>query len=104
MTIGEFNGAAALPADSAPAFASPLYWLYEMGQAALDPARAFADATKLYFKNPVNPLSYTTYGKSVAASMELFERATRRYQRPDWHIEETVVGAVHVPVRMRTVW
>src|SRR3954469_19702284 len=104
MAIGEFDGAAALSGDHAFAYATPMYWLYELGQAALDPSRAFADATKLFFKNPANPLSHTTYGKSVAAAMELFERSTRRYQRPGWRIEETVVGAEHVPVRITTIW
>src|SRR5882672_5549059 len=83
MPIGEFDGAATLSGESSSLFASPLYWLYEMGHAALDPARAFADASRLFFKNPVNPLAHTTYGKTVAASMELFERSTRRYGRPD---------------------
>jgi len=104
LAIGEFDGAAALPGNAASTFSTPMYWLYEMGQAALDPSRAVADATKLFFKNPANPLSHTTYGKSVAAAMELFERSTRRYQRPEWRIDETVVGGEHIPVHIRTVW
>ena len=71
-----------------------------------NPSRAFADATKLFFKNPANPLAHTAYGKSVAAakSMELFERSTRRYQKPEWNIHETVVGAEHIPVHIKTIW
>jgi poly(3-hydroxybutyrate) depolymerase len=103
MPIGEFDGAATLPGDSV-AFSTPMYWLYEMGHAALDPSRAFADATKLFFKNPANPLAHTTYGKSVAAAMELFERTTRRYGQPDWHIDSTTVGGERVPVHINTVW
>lgn len=104
MPIGEFDGAATLSGDSSALMATPMYWLYEMGSAALDPSRAFADATRLFFKNPVNPLAHTTYGKSMAAAAELFERATRRYSRPDWRIEDTVVGGEHVPVHINTVW
>jgi len=104
MPIGEFDGAATLSGESSSLFSSPLYWLYEMGHAALDPARALADAARLYFKNPVNPLAHTVYGKSVAASLELFERSTRRYGRPDWLIEHTTVGAERVPVHIETVW
>ena len=37
-------------------YAAPAYWLYEMSQAALNPSRAFADAARLFFKNPANPL------------------------------------------------
>ena len=102
MAIGEFGGAATLPGDGGAFLATPMYWLYEMGHAALDPARAFADATRLFFKNPANPLAHTTYGKSVAAAMELFERSTRRYGRPDWRIDSTTVGGERVPVHIKT--
>ncbi len=104
MAIGEFDGAATLPGDRGHLLATPMYWFYEMGHAALNPSRAFADATRLFFKNPANPLAHTAYGKSVAASMELFERSTRRYQKPDWRIHDTTVGGERVPVRIETVW
>jgi poly(3-hydroxybutyrate) depolymerase len=81
-----------------------MYWLYELGHAALDPSRAFADATRLFFRNPANPLSHTTYGKSVAAAMEVFERTTRRYGKPEWQIDSTTIGAERVPVHINTVW
>ncbi len=103
MPIGEFDGAATLPADNG-VFSTPMYWFYEMGHAALDPARAIADATKLFFKNPANPLAHTTYGKSVAAAAELFERSTRIYGKPEWRIDSTVVGGERVPVNIKTVW
>lgn len=104
MPIGEFDGAATLPNDDGLIRSTPLYWLYEMGHAALDPARALADATRLFFKNPANPLAHTTYGKSMAASMELFERSTRRYGRPEWMIDTTTVGGEKVSVHINTVW
>jgi poly(3-hydroxybutyrate) depolymerase len=104
MPIGEFGGAPHLPGNgSAPAI-TPLYWLYEWGQAALNPSRALADVTRLYFKNPLNPLAHTTFGKSVAATAEIYERAVRRYAKPEWRIDSTTVGGEHVPVRITTVW
>src|SRR6478609_2732512 len=104
MAIGEFDGAATLSGESGLLMATPMYWMYEMGLAALTPARAVADATRLFYKNPANPLAHTVYGKSVAASMELFERSTRRYGPPEWGIKETVVGGEHVPVHINAVW
>jgi poly(3-hydroxybutyrate) depolymerase len=82
----------------------PMYWLYEVGQAALNPARAVADATKLLYRNPINPLSHTVFGKSVAAAAELFERSTRRYTQPEWRIDHADVGGVAVPVEIEIVW
>jgi poly(3-hydroxybutyrate) depolymerase len=105
MAIGEFGGAPAAPDQSGALLtAAPLYWFYEMSQASLNPARAWADATRLFFKNPINPLSFTTFGKSVAAAAELFERSTRRYGRPEWRISSTLVGGERVPVNITTVW
>src|SRR6202142_1710094 len=104
MAIGEFGGAAAVPLDNGILLATPLYWFYEMSHAALNPSRAWADATKLFFKNPVNPLSFTTFGKSVAAACELFERSTRRYGRPEWRSSSALVGGERVPVQISTAW
>jgi poly(3-hydroxybutyrate) depolymerase len=104
MAIGEFGGAPAVPGDNGILLATPLYWFYEMSHAALNPSRAWADATRLFFKNPVNPLSFTTLGKSVAAACELFERSTRRYGRPEWRIDSTLVGGERVPIHVSVVW
>src|ERR1051325_5731682 len=104
MAIGEFGGAPALPGGVGPVLSAPMYWLWELSHAALNPARAVADATRLYYKNPINPLSVTTFGKSMAAAAELFERSTRRYGRPEWEIHAATVGGEHVPVHTETVW
>ncbi len=81
-----------------------MYWFYELGHAALNPSRAFADATRLFFKNPANPLAHTAYGKSIAATMELFERSTRRYRKPEWGIDSTTVGGERVAVNIKSIW
>jgi poly(3-hydroxybutyrate) depolymerase len=104
MPIGEFGGAPAAPEGGGVLVSTPLYWFYEMSHAALNPSRAWADLTRLYFKNPANPLSYTTFGKSIAAACELFERSTRRYGRPEWGIKSTLVSGERVPVQISTIW
>jgi poly(3-hydroxybutyrate) depolymerase len=103
MPIGEFGGAPTPPGGSLM-LSSPMYWFYEVSHAALNPARAYADVARLYFKSPVNPLSFTTFGKSIAAACELFERSTRRYGRPEWRITSALVGGERVPVEIATVW
>ncbi|MCB1496413.1 MAG: polyhydroxyalkanoate depolymerase [Bauldia sp.] len=84
--------------------ALPYYHFYEMNHAALSPLRAAADATRLYFKNPLNPLTHTPWGRSVAASAELFERTTRRYAKPEFGITSTLVRGQRVPVQEHVVW
>ncbi len=104
MPIGEFGSAPTLPTQGGPVVSNGMYWLYEMSHAALNPARAFADVTRLYMKNPLNPWSHTTVGKTLAASAEMFERFTRRYGMPEWDISETTVGGERIPVHVNCVW
>ena len=104
MPIGEFGGAPPLVAEGSPALTTPMYWMYEMAQASLNPARAVTDATKILFQNPLNPLSHTEFGKSIAAGCELFERTTRRYGKPEWGLHDTEVNGVRTPVDIRVVW
>jgi hypothetical protein len=82
----------------------PFYHLYELNHAALAPWRAVADATRLTFANPFNPLSETPLGRSVAAAAELFERTTRRYGKPEFDLAETTIGGRQVAVEERVVW
>jgi poly(3-hydroxybutyrate) depolymerase len=48
--------------------------------------------------NPFNPLRHTPVGRSAAAACEVFERTTRRYDKPSFGITATQTdqGAVHV--------
>ncbi|MDQ6434223.1 polyhydroxyalkanoate depolymerase [Mesorhizobium sp. LHD-90] len=80
------------------------YQMYEMNHAAMQPYRAYADAVRLFYSNPVNPLSQTPFGRSVAAMAELFERTTRRYGKPSFNIDKTVVDWKQVAVAEKVVW
>src|SRR5690606_39090137 len=83
----------------------PMYYqLYEMNHAALQPLRAFADAAKLFYQNPLNPLSATPFGRSAAAAAEVFERTTRRYGKPGFGFSTTTVDGVEVGVEEKRVW
>ena len=66
MLMGEFGRPPVLPSEGSPALTTPMYWMYEMAYASLNPARAVTDATKILFQNPLNPWSYTEFGKSIA--------------------------------------
>lgn len=80
------------------------YQLYEFNHAALHPARAYADAMRLFYSNPLNPMAQTFFGRSVAAAAEVFERTTRRYAKPAFGLSQTNVNGVTVSVREKTVW
>jgi poly(3-hydroxybutyrate) depolymerase len=80
-----------------------LYYLYEMNHAALAPLRAMADAGLSFWRNPANPLRDTQIGRSCAASLELFERTTRRYGKPEFGITDVVMGDELVAVAEHAV-
>jgi poly(3-hydroxybutyrate) depolymerase len=80
------------------------YQMYEMAHAALAPARAFSDASRLLFKNPMNPFAHTLIGRNIAASAELFERLTRRYGKPSFGLESTLVEGKRTAIVERVVW
>jgi len=81
-----------------------LYHLFEFGHAAVRPARYTADAYRMFFNNPFNPLSHTTMGRSAAAACEVFERTTRRYSKPAFGIATTKSRFGMVGVTERVVW
>jgi poly(3-hydroxybutyrate) depolymerase len=80
------------------------YQLYEFNHAAMQPYRAYADAVKMFYQNPFNPLSSTPFGRSLAASAEVFERTTRRYGKPKFDLPTTKVDFADVAMTEKVVW
>jgi poly(3-hydroxybutyrate) depolymerase len=71
---------------------------------AFAPARAATDALLQTVKSPLNPFSHTAFGRSVAASAELFERMTRRYGKPMFGLNATMVDGAPVEIVEEHVW
>lgn len=80
------------------------YQFYELNHAAVQPARFYADAVRMFYTNPLNPFTHTSWGRSIAATAELFERTTRRYIKPQFGLTKTVVDWKSVDVTEKTVW
>ncbi len=81
-----------------------LYHWYELGHVAVRPARAAANGYRLFFNHPFNPLTHTPVGRHAVAACEVFERTTRRYDKPSFRIDSTVVDGADVAVRETVVW
>lgn len=75
-----------------------IYHLYEMQQAALTPARLVAELMRTTYRHPLNPLSYTPLGRTMAANAELFERITRRFGKPEFLLVKTLINGAEVDV------
>ncbi|MBP1858779.1 polyhydroxyalkanoate depolymerase [Rhizobium herbae] len=80
------------------------YQLYELNHAMMAPWRAAADAMRLAYANPLNPISHTYMGRAAAAGLEVFERTTRRYGKPEFGLPETLIDDSPVAVQERIVW
>jgi poly(3-hydroxybutyrate) depolymerase len=80
------------------------YQLYELNHAAMAPWRAAAESMRVAYRNPFNPMAYTRLGRTFAAGFEVFERATRRYGKPAFGLDTTVIGGKPVSVHENVVW
>lgn len=80
-----------------------LYQLHDFGHFMVAPFRLAAGVTKAALEHPFQPLSFTHFGRSMAAGAELLERVTRRYAKPGWDLHTTVCDGENVPVHVETV-
>ena len=77
---------------------SPLYSLHEMQYAAISPINFIANASKAFHRHPLSPLSYTDYGRHMAAAAEVIERVTHRYGKPTFGLAHTKVDGKSVAI------
>jgi len=75
-----------------------LYHWYEWHRAALSPLNTVAGVTRAALQNPLMPASYTHMGRAIAAGAELMERVTRRYEKPEFGLNQTIVDGKKVDV------
>ena len=66
-----------------------LYSLYDWQLAAFAPMRMMAVAGRNFLTNPDLPFTESRFFRGVAAGCELFERVTRRYEKPAWGLDRT---------------
>ncbi len=75
-----------------------LYHLYDMQQTLLTPVRLAAETVQNVFSHPMMPMSYTRFGRAMAAGAEMVERATRRYGKPAFRLDSVAIDGVETPV------
>ncbi len=77
---------------------APLYTLHETQHALIAPITAWASYSKHWLSNPANPLSYTYFGRQMAAGSEMLERLTKRYTKPVFGLATTPMNGKKVRV------
>ena len=81
-----------------------LYRWCELSHITMRPARAAAGSYRLFLNNPWNPLAHTVAGRHAAAACEVFERTTRRYEKPQFRLAATRIDGAPVMVTEEIVW
>ena len=81
-----------------------LYALHEAAYYAATPMRAAARLARDWWSSPLNPARNSTFSRSLSAGADLYENVTRRYGKPEWHIDEIQVNGHPVRVRQTVVW
>lgn len=77
-----------------------LYTLVEMQRRALEPTRILAKASKEFYKEFC---SHSKIGRSMAASAEMIERFTSRYEKPEFGITETIIDGKTTKIEQTTI-
>ena len=81
-----------------------LYPLFEMNHLVMQPFRLAAAAGQSFWGNASNPMANSALGRNTAAALSLFERATRRYGKPAFNIQDTVIEGTAVAITEEIAW
>lgn len=76
-----------------------LYPFYDLSHVALTPIRLGAQFVRDTFTNPLNPLSNSEAGRTVAASADMAFRLTRRFDQPSFGLRTTTIDGKKHTVR-----
>ncbi|MEO6255807.1 MAG: polyhydroxyalkanoate depolymerase [Sphingomicrobium sp.] len=80
-----------------------LYDAYEVQRSLFAGASKLAGMGAGWLNNPANPMSYSSMGPVVAASLDVFAHASATRGKPEFGLHSTVVGRKIVPVREEIV-
>lgn len=75
-----------------------LYHAFELTHAAIRPMRTMAKISQQMLQSPLNPMATTQVARTSNASLEMFINATRRYDKPEFELETTVVDGVETQI------
>ncbi len=75
-----------------------IYQLHEFQKTVMAPTVLLADTVKFLFTSPFSPLAYTAVSRTIAANSEVFVRLMRRYPKPKWRIDDTMIDGERVAV------
>ena len=80
-----------------------LYNLHELRHALMTPLRMQSALLQSVFENPFNPWTYTPIGRMINANATMTVRATRKFDRPEFGLNTTIIDGKKVFVEERVI-
>ena len=80
-----------------------LYYFTEIAHAAMIPSRLSSMLLLESLSKQYNPLYQTELVKTICASLEMFERITRQYKKPEFNIHEIVIDDVIYKIEQQAI-
>ncbi|MGV2432333.1 MAG UNVERIFIED_CONTAM: hypothetical protein LVQ98_02945 [Rickettsiaceae bacterium] len=80
-----------------------LYYLLESTRANLSPLRYGIIAAQEWFESQYNPLYYSNFAQTMRASLEIAERISRKYAKPEFGITTAKVNDKEYPVEQEII-
>jgi poly(3-hydroxybutyrate) depolymerase len=75
--------------------------MFELQHFMLSPIRLAAKATQQLHNHPFNPFFHSKFSRTTSASIEVFERITRKYDKPEFGITHAEVNGKKVKVSQK---
>ncbi len=80
-----------------------LYHLHDLKHLITTPIRVQAEMMHFALTNPFNPFRNTNINRTLAANAEMVERLTRRFKKPSFGLDTTVIDGKTVNVTEETI-
>ena len=80
-----------------------MYNIIEVMRAQISPFRLNLLSMQSILNNPTNPFSYTPAGNYLRAMVEVSERLTRKYEKPEFGIDEIEIDSKKYPVEIEII-
>lgn len=80
-----------------------LYNIFEMQHMMLSPLRMAAKHAQQIYDHPFNPFFYSPWSRTASAGIEVFERITRKYEKPVFGLMHTYVNGKEVRIEENIV-
>lgn len=80
-----------------------LYSMIEASRHTMQPFRYLVRTGKAITEHPMNPMIEFPMGRTLNASLEIMERLTRQYHKPEFGIHHITMGDKDVHIRQKTL-